>query len=415
MNSIQKVKNIYINNKGLLGYLILSYFDKVVVFLVPLLVLYFFKEKTEYVSIEYIYSIVLVAVPLLDLGISGFFYYDYRKSINKRASIIKIIKTFFSWFNVLFFIGIILIVVHYFFYTIDEYLIYIVFRVLFLIAFSFLAAYYRLIDNAKKALFITIISNVISLGVLLLYVIGDIEFNLFGVFAGQILFVLFFFYKTVRYLVFKRKFWEDFSFSETIKKSLLFSWPSIIQIFLMLFIANYGKIKAIDLLSLEEGALLSLTQRYTTLIQLTHSSLVAFLIKELYLSRQLEIKTKLFLKYLVMLFLSSIAVILILTANWYFYNIKVDTDKIILISSALVGYNFFWCIYSYLEIYYSIENKNIIKLYLAVLNGIVFIVVLNFLPVPFLERVTIGMLLSILVSLAATGIILKRRKYYFSK
>lgn len=409
-----KSKTLLKKNKNLLGFISLSYLDKAIVFLVPLFVLYFFKDKAEYVFIEYIYSIVLILVPFLDFGLSGYFYFEYRSSKNKRKSIVSIITTFFAIYIVLFLVGIILIFTHYFIYPFEPYIVYIVFRVLFLVSFAFLASYYRLIDNAKKALFITMVANLISLAALVLFFVMSIKLNLMAVFIGQILFCIFFMYKTLNFFIKKCKNFQFSQFKNTILASILFSWPSIIQVFLMMFIANYGKIKALNNLTIDESTLLSLTQRYATLIQLTHASILAFLMKELYLSKEREIKSTILIKYLILLLSSVVIIIGILFGHWMFNTAAILPSRIFNISLMLVLYTLFWCVYSYFEMYYSIENKNIIKLYLALLNGLVFIGVLTFLPAPFLERVALGMVLSILVSLAASAAILKTRKYYFT-
>lgn len=410
----EKGKILFKKNKNLLGFVFLSYLDKAIVFLVPLMVLYFFNDKSEYVFIEYIYSIVLILVPLLDFGLGGYFYYDYRNQNNKRKSILSNITTFFVLYNLLFVIGFFLIIIHYCIYAFEEYIIYIVFRVLFLIAITFLASYYRLIDNAKKALYVTMAANLISLSAMIIYFIASFNFDLWTVFIGQIIFCFYFFYKALKFLKRKLKLEYYVGFCHSLKASILFSWPSIIQVFLMMYIANYGKIRGIDNLLVEENTLLSLTQRYATLIQLTHTSILAFLMKELYLSKKREINTKILIKYLSMLVVSVIMVIVILYIHWFFNSTEIVFSRIFWVTSYLIGYTLFWCIYSYFELFFSIENKNIIRLYLAILNGIVFIGVFNFLTTPFLEKVTLGMLISISVSLVTTCLILKRRKYHFA-
>ena len=54
--------------------MVLSYCDKAVIFLLPILVLQVFKDQTVYLSIEYIYSVTIVIIPFLDLGLVGYFF-----------------------------------------------------------------------------------------------------------------------------------------------------------------------------------------------------------------------------------------------------------------------------------------------------------------------------------------------------
>lgn len=400
------------NNIKLLRYISLSYLDKAIIFLVPLLILYLFDSKSTYITVEYIYSFVLIAVPFLDFGLTGYFYFHYRESKNKRASILAVTNVFFIVYFLLFALGVLLIAVNYFIYPLEEYIVYIVFRSLFVTLFMFLTSYYRLQNHPKKALYVTMLSNIISLAVIFGYYFLGYEIDIFIIFIGQILFCCYFLIKVI--IKFKKRISFNSSKLKIIVSSLLFSWPSMIQVFLMMFIANYGKIKAISNLEIDEATLLSLTQRYAMLIQLMHTSIVAFIIKDIYLEKQKEISKKAFLKYLVFILLSSCVVVFIIFLNWQFKSINISSNRILLVSIVIVVYTALWCVYSYLEMLYSRENKNIIKLYLAIVNAIVFAIVLSLFSIPFLEKVIYAMAASIIISLFVSIIILKKRGYYFT-
>ena len=74
--------------------MVLSYCDKAVIFLLPILVLQIFKDQTVYLSIEYIYSVTIVIIPFLDLGLVGYFFYIYRNKEDKRKIVNEVTKIF---------------------------------------------------------------------------------------------------------------------------------------------------------------------------------------------------------------------------------------------------------------------------------------------------------------------------------
>ena len=411
---MEKIIHQFKKNKSLFSFMALSYFDKAVIFLLPLLVLQLFKDQTVYLSIEYIYSITIVIIPFLDLGLSGYFFYIYRNEPDKRKVVNDITRIFHLIYFGLCLIGIALIAVHYYIYPIDNYIIYIVARAVFVITFSFLASYYRLINKPHNGLYVTIGSNVLSLLFLFSYVLLGLQFELWLIFIGQILFCILYFLKVSRDILLKwSRLYKKLRIAKTLKLSLLFSWPSIIQVFIMMYIANYGKIHALDNMTVDDGTLLSLTQRFSMLIQLTHASVLAFIIKEMYISGNiLEIKKGILFKYLLLLSASTFVVLFIIIGYLVYYDYEFGNVAFIVLAITL--YTYIWCITSYLETYYSRENKNSIKLYLAGINAIFFILILSLNALGYLERIVLAMLVSTLITLIASIIILKKRKYYLT-
>ena len=410
---MNKLKKIIKNNNKLFSFIGLSYFDKMVIFLLPLAVLQLFQDKSVYVNIEYIYSIVVILVPFLDFGICGYFFYAYRNSDNHRKVITEIVKVFHMTYLSLMSIGLLLISIHFFLFSFEEHIIYIVFRSLFVLVFTFLTSYYRLINKPQKALFITLSANIFSLSFVLTFFFLGEDFEFWLIFLGQIIFCLLFFIKTIKRVLLK---WEkSYQIVEKIdlwKKSIFFSWPNILQVFILMYIANYGKINALENMSVDEGVLLSLTQRFSMLIQLTHSAILGFLMKELFVSGDLlAIKKSILFKYVFLLFSAVIVVVMTIISYFYIYTSGFTTDVLLLNIGLIVGYTFMWCIYSYFEIYYSRENKNIIKLYLALTNGAVFITVFNLIQGDYLHRITLAMFLSTFATLLLSMFILKRRNY----
>ena len=176
-----------------------------VIFLLPLAVLQLFQDQSVYITIEYIYSVVIIIIPFLDLGISGYFFYAYRNASNYRRIVADILKIFHLIYLSLMLLGIGFILVHYFLIPFEEYIVYIVFRSLFVLVFTFLTSYYRLINKPQKALFVTLIANLFSLLFVLTYFFLGNDFEFWLIFLGQILFCFLFFFRTLKRVLLKWK------------------------------------------------------------------------------------------------------------------------------------------------------------------------------------------------------------------
>jgi len=413
---LKKLRSVIKNNKALFGFMGISYIDKAIIFLLPLLILQLFKDDTLYLSVEYIYSLTIVIVPFLDFGLTGYFYYIYRNQSDKDKTVDQINRIFHVIYTILGALGLLLIVCHYTIIPIDEYIIYIVARSLFLVTLAFFSSYYRLINKPQNAIYVSIVANVVSLGVLIVFAIFDLAFKLWLVFIGQILFCTYYFIKISYALLLKWKSkYSSIAVLKTLKASLLYSWPTILQVFVMMFIANFGKITALDDMTVDDGVLLSLTQRISMVIFLTHSSLLAFFVKSVYNEEQLlGVNKRVLKKYLGVLLLSTLFVS---AATGIYLMLNYDSDAIlrpVFIAFLIICYTLMSCIIAYLEMHYGRENKNIIKLYLALFLGILFTLALKLLDYNLLEKITIAMFISTFVVLITSITVLYKRGYRFT-
>lgn len=134
---MEKIAALYKNNKGLFKFMALSYLDKAIIFLLPLLVFQFFKDQQGYVSIEYIYSVTTVIIPLIDLGLSGYFFYAYRNSKNHDTTLKTFVKSFQRLYLLISFIGLCLIAINYYGFEFEKFIVFIVSRLLFVLATVF--------------------------------------------------------------------------------------------------------------------------------------------------------------------------------------------------------------------------------------------------------------------------------------
>ena len=391
----------------------LSYVDKAVIFLLPIIVLFFFRDKTVYVSIEYIYSITIVLIPLIDVGLSTYFFYQYRNSNDHNKTVETFKNVFQRLYLVISFLGLFAILLNLFVFEYEKFIVFIVFRVLFVLVTTFLASYYRLINKPEKVVLITIVSNFISLSFLLFYFFFDYDFSLWLIFAGQILFSLFYFFKSFNLVFLVKQSTVSFNKIKTVLKgSVMFSWPTIIQIFLIMYITNYGKIHALTNMPIEDGVLLSLIQRFSMVIFLTHSSLLAYMVKSIYVEKNiLGINKSILFKYLGLLIMTMIIVMLI-SGIYLVYNYdQNNVQRPIFIATLIIVQTFMSCVYAYLELNYGRENKNIIKLYLAIFGAVLFFSLLMFLKIDFLEKIAIAMFISTFASLLLSVTILYKRNY----
>jgi len=198
----------------------------------------------------------------------------------------------------------------------------------------------------------------------------------------------------------------------TIIESLKFSWPSMVQVCLMVFMANYGKLNALDKLSNGDAVFLGYTLRFCMIMQLAHASLVGFYAKTILTGEdQMKISAKILKLYTGILFLSCVFVV----SMMLFYQIYVIHeynwgDKFLLVILFSL-YTLFWCFYSYLEMYYARINRNRIKLYLTFVILVIFIIAIEFLQFNLLQNIALAMFLSILGGLMVNIWVLKRMKF----
>ena len=393
----------------------LSYFDKAVIFFLPIIVLTFFQDKAEYLSVEFIYSVSIVIIPFLDLGLVNYFYYVYRQKEGGAQIISKINNIYRLVFLSAFALGGGFIVIHYTVYPINDLIVFIIFRSLFLSAVAFLSSYYRLLNKPQNVLYVTILTNAVSLGVLLLYLFSDSSFELWTLFIGQILFCLVYMFKIIWDTYKTRINLRILEIRTTISASLRFSWPTILQVFIMMYLANYGKIHAMDNLNINDGVLLSLVQRLAMLIFLTHSSLLAFFIRDIYIEKNHKtINISLFSRYFFLLLITLLLIGSAIVGYLVVWENESLFSRSVLISLLLIGYTFISCMFSYFELYYGRENKNIIRLILALIMAGIFILLFNFIQTELLLKLSASMFLSALISFLLSLGILYKRNYKFA-
>lgn len=405
--------NQFKGKQALFLFSLFNIIDKAIVFVLPFSVLTIFNAKTDYISIEYIISVVNIIATFADFGLNGYMFYMYQLSPNKKKAIDTAKNTTNNIYLLLCVLSIVLLIVDRYFVSIHYLLVFIIIRLLYTFLNQFFISIFRLTDKPIKATYISIIINLASMLLLFIYFISDKPFNLWLIFLPQIsLIILYFLYIIFKWRVNFNQQGEPGFFS-TIKKSLLFSWPTIIQVFIMMFMANYAKINAFDKLPRDEAVFIGYTFRFTMIIQLAHASIIGYYAKTILSGENThQISIKLLRLYLITIFAAWLFVVsaLILYIN---YSLGVSADHLILISLFSV-YTALWCIYSYFEMYYARINRNIIKLIMAVFVFLIFVIFLTFLPFSLIINIGSAMLFSTLFGLFMNLFLLKKNKFTFA-
>lgn len=398
------------NHKELLFFTFFNLLDKAIIVLMPFVVLTLFQEKEIYIQLEFIISTVNIVATVTDLGLNGYMFFLYQQTVDKNEAIRKSRQISEVMFLSIAIISSGIVFFHLVIWPLHFLILFIVIRTLFNYITTFLTSYFRLIDKPVQVLYMSLAVNSCSLILLLGSYASNQNLSLWLIFIPQLALIS---YYLIR--IFSTFDPASFSYHETIKmivKSLEFSWPSIIQVFLMVYMANYGKVNALDKLSQEDAVFLGYSLRFCMLIQLAHASLVGFYAKSILAGEDLfQISTRIMKLYVGTLTLTAIVVVSATVVYQIYIMRQVDFGEKILITALFSMYTLCWCFYSYLEMYYARINRNRIKLYLTFAILFVFIVVLKFLNLGLLQNIAFAMFFSILVGFVANILVLKRLNF----
>lgn len=400
---IGKVKSVIKNNSGALQFMALNYLDKALIFLTPMFILFLFNSDELYVELESIYSLAIVLIPILDLGMSGFAFYEYK---HKEKDVNKLLSRFGRYYVLLFFISILHVGINYFFLSSTIYVL-VNIRCLYTIGITFLSSFFRLNDKPKFAVYFSLIVSVFNcLAILAVFLLGQ-QIFLEILFIGQGTFIVLF------SLILIKKYLKISNLKESIsfgKRSIVFAWATMFQVFLNMYVANYAKIHGVKEMTVDDASLFSQVQRFAMLIHLTHVGVLAYMSKELYLEGDRDVSKDKLKKYLVILIVSSMAVFCMIMLNYF--RIDTSLNRYMMIVGCIVIYTLFWCIYSYLELFFGRENKNYLKLIISIVGAIVFFVTI-YIPTGWdlTMKFGFGMVFSAICMLLLSIYILYKRNY----
>ncbi|NDP22194.1 MAG: hypothetical protein GZ091_14100 [Paludibacter sp.] len=385
------IKNTINHHKQLLIFTLLNYIDKFIAFSLPLVVLYISKNQQIYNDIEYIFSIASIAVVFFDLGINTYYFYGFKES-DSRIEYIEKVREYFSVLLMFYeIIGLLILPIFFFYKPTSFIFIFVYIRLLYLLYVSFSASYYRLKDKPSFVYWLSIPVNLLSL--VALYLFRNISNSvLFGFFAPQ--FILLF---VGSYFYIKNKVKIDFKKLITfLTETLKYSWPILINISMIAYINNFGKIYAYNYLSSNDMYQISYVLRISLIVQMAHSSIIAFYSKAIYEDKNYEINKEIFKKYSLLIFL---AVVL-----FFCFILGLNLTKIVkpisinLASFLIVLYTIVWCYRSYFEMYFGKYNKNKIVLLFSIISTTVYTGYIVFFGIGNFLQLSILMLLTALIS-----------------
>ena len=358
MNIIKAVEN----RKDLIVFIILNYLDKGLAFLLPLIVLYICDDKTIYNKIEYVYSIAGIAIVFFNLSNFGGFYF-YKES-KDRKHFLELYQKACS--IMLLFMVAVMLAAAFVWNALDKQITLLLCccvsaRLSYLLFINNDSVYYRLIDKAYKILLYSIVINIVSISlvVFFFYIKKDIIAPYF--FTGFVIPILL----SIRSL-WKRK---SISMHEVMlyyKDTFFYAWPIFITTFLGMFVNNFGKIFAFNTMSPDEMYSFSYTLRISLIIQLAHSSIMAYFSKRIFL---FGYSLKLIVGYL--LFISSCIFVcfaaLICLNQLEVYHINITWSTLVLFL-----YTYVFCATSFFGDFFSRRNLNRLTLYATIIATIVY-------------------------------------------
>jgi len=349
-------KNYYRFN-NLFYFSFFNIIDKFFIFFFPFYIYFLTNDKTLYNDIEYIFSISPLLIIFFELGIKNYFFYGYKITKDRN----QFISSIQSLFNLMIlFYSMILIIVLSLDFDSTFLSAFILIKIIQTMVMTFYFSYFRIIDKPSKIFSFSIPFNMLLYIFVYFLFSKNYVINIQSVnyipFVALICFNLFFLQKPSHFL---KK-------SKLIKRSLLYSWPIMLNLLFMAFINQFGKIYAFNFLIEDEMFELSLVQRIASIILLTHTSIMGFFTKTLFLSKNNVFHKKIFLFYSLAITLSATILVFIASLANSMNLFEINMKLLILFVAGTV----LWCYNSYFEIYFNSNNRN---RYVPVITCIAFI------------------------------------------
>lgn len=379
--------NKLVNHKHLLLFTFLNYIDKLISFSLPLFVLYISKSQLLYNDIEYIFSIASILVVFFDLGLNTYYFFGYKESTSKDLYI-ENVKQYFT-LSIIFYqiLGLLLILTCLIIQQGNFLIPFVIIRILYLLVQSFYSSYFRLNDKPSHIYWLSIPVNLFAF--IILFLLKDISSTLlFWIFLPQLLLLWILTY----YFIIKRQKIVLNEIKSFFIKALKYSWPIIINVSMVTFINNFGKIYAYNYLSSDEMYQISYVLRISLIIQMAHVSIIAFYSKSIYIDIENKINITIFKKYVFFMFIAVLLLIgFILGINKINY---VKPITINLASLLIIVYTILWCFRSYFEMYMGKYNKNKLILLFSIIATLIYTGYILILGIDNFLQLSIIMLLS---------------------
>lgn len=392
---------------GLIGYTVLNYFDKLLIFLTPLAVLYLYRDRLLYNEIEYVCSVAAVVVVPLEFGIANSFLFAYRGA-EHRDALVERAHAAFLWSFALYVVvaalatgvaafagaawtGIALLTV---------------IRALFLYFIQFYGVYFRVVDRPANVFWFSCLTNVGTLAIVLA-LRGRVEsLRLEWFFATQAVVPLAVAAYQLRVVPRARL----LAVRAYVAAGVRYAWPISLNILLFMVVSNYGKVYARNWLTEGEMFQISFVQRLALIIQLAHASAVGYLAKAVFVEEGAGSERRLLATYTVMMAIATAGVwVAFAGVNAYSSSVRVALDGVTL---SLVAYTIIWCYGAYFELYLNKINRNKTILAISIVSSALFGGILSVGFASPLARIGVAMAGSSLLKLILTVAALRGSRMY---
>lgn len=378
-------------NKRFFLFNFLNAIDKFLIFLIPFLPLLLFDDQLLYNEIEYIYSLSLVIYIFTDGGIKNYSLVFFRSTKNKK----KFLKENFDFINTIslyyFCFFVLPLFLIFLFYEKNIFYILIFFRILLLINTNYHKVHFSLKNKKKFILALTLLVSTFTLIYISIRFYFFDTLKIYDYFLFQIIIIfLLISYNFVKknYLNFKKTFY-------IFKKSLVFSFPLILNALIFLFIMHFIKIYSYNYLEDKEMTQISFITRFMLIILVLHSGFLNFFYKKFFETKTKKFDLKILKSYFFTLTLSGFLVIITypLASSMLGLNYKID-----LIFKLIFAYTFIWCVSAFFEQYLNKFYQNKYILFYSIISLVLYILIIVFLnQYGMLERMCLAMLVSVSV------------------
>jgi len=386
-------------------YILLSYIDKLIYFLLPIGIAFLVPDKKIYNDLEYILSIAILLSIFLEGGLRIYIFYYFKENPD-TASISKI-QSYYDFHLTIVTLLLISVILYTYFLKINVYyfLFLISCRVLYLMFFNFYSYYYRIKDRPSKTFIISIPLNVIII-IILLLTYNHYVLDYF--FIPQIILI-------VLYLTFRFKNYLKFNIHDYwnyLKSAFIYSWSIMINVLLLNLLNQFSKIYTYNYLSSSEMFSLSFILRIMMIIQLGSTSFIAYYSKDMYLVEDRKRLRKIFYNYVLLVLSANIIVIILYVGLDLIHFIKISDYGLL---SILSVYMIFWSFQSFYDLFFGKNNKNFVALFISTLSSITMILILLLYPNINIYIVSLSMTIGIFINLCGKLFYLNKKniiKYF---
>lgn len=336
-------------------FLIIRCLDSMFSALLPLSVLWFFKDQYEFARLEYINSFALIASNFCDFGFVFYGFFGYKQDENKAVFLERYLSgyCFFS-IALMLITGI---------FSFNPFIFLVLARMLYLYAYRFFIIYFNL---KEQMILINFASCCISLLTLILFFMNDYYYAvpLYVYLYVMPAFILMMFVNV--FIVYKlRK--RLFSFLALLKPALSFSWSIVLNTTLTALMGNVAKIILYNRAPVSVMANFSVIQRFTGVVYLLHGVIASYRSKHLFLMEDSELSGE-FRRYLLKMMLLTFSLILVFFVINKILALNLN-DYVIF---ALFVTTLLSCFNSFLELYFNRRGKPYFVLFITIFYSCVF-------------------------------------------